>query len=63
MHVRASVSAHALGPILALLALPVAAAITLNGTTGSDVIDVSNSSDAHLIFAKKGSDVVYGSTG
>jgi len=62
MHVRASVSAHALGPILALLALPVAAAITINGTTGSDVIDVSSSSEAHLIFAKKGADVVYGSS-
>jgi len=62
MHVRAAVSAHALGPILALLALPVAAAITINGTTGNDVIDVSGSSEAHLIFAKKGADIVYGSS-
>ncbi len=62
MHVRASVFARALGPLMASLALPAVAAITINGTTGSDVIDVSSSSEAHLIFAKKGADVVYGSS-
>ena len=62
MHLRASVFAFALGPLMASLALPAVAAITINGTTGSDVIDVSSSSEAHLIFAKKGADVVYGSS-
>jgi hypothetical protein len=37
-----------------LLALPVRPSITINGTTGNDVIDVSSSSEAHLIFAKSG---------
>jgi len=61
MHLRVSVFARALGALLASLSLPAAAAVTIEGTTGNDVIDVSASSEAHFIYAKKGSDLVYGS--
>jgi Ca2+-binding RTX toxin-like protein len=39
---------------------PAHAAITINGTSGSDVIDVSKSSEPHLVLGKGGADQILG---
>jgi hypothetical protein len=48
--------------IASAFALPALAAITINGTSGNDVIDVSTSGEPHAIFAKAGADRVSGSS-
>jgi Ca2+-binding RTX toxin-like protein len=48
--------------LASVLSLPALAAITINGTSGSDVIDVSASSEPHLIYGMGGSDQIFGSS-
>jgi Ca2+-binding RTX toxin-like protein len=50
----------AMGFLASAIALPALAAITINGTSGNDVIDVSTSNEPHAIFAKAGADRVSG---
>jgi Ca2+-binding RTX toxin-like protein len=62
MKMKNRITRGAAASLAAVIALPALAAITINGTSGSDVIDVSASGEPHVIFAKAGADRVSGSS-
>jgi Ca2+-binding RTX toxin-like protein len=60
MTIKKRATIRATGFLVSAMTLPAWATITINGTSGSDVIDVSNSNEPHAIFAKAGADRILG---